>query len=207
MIPVDIALVSAAASYNREDFSPLEAEPGVTLREVRFPTQLGQPHVIMLPGTPDVASDFDALEACGMAAAIAEHARSGAWVVGICGGMHMLARRLLDPQHVKYPFSQKQMLGLMALDVHYGEATQFRRLRHVSAPGGFELRGFETHRGQCVGEEPVLFRREDGSPIGYGHARCWGTYLHRLFDSADFRRHFLAAVRAEAPEFSTFFPN
>lgn len=207
MISVDIALVLASASYNREDFSPLEAEPGVTLREVRFPTQLGQPQVIILPGTPDAAADFDVLTACGMADAILEHARCGGWVVGICGGMHMMAKRLYDPQHVKYPFAEKQMLGLMALDVHYGGEQIFRRLRHVSAPGGLELRGFETHRGQCDGAEPVLFRREDGSPIGYGHGRCWGTYLHRLFDSVVFRQHFLSAVRAECADFGTFLPN
>lgn len=207
MIPVDIALVLAAASYNREDFSPLEAEPGVILREVRFPTQLGNPDVVILPGTPDVAADFDTLAACGMADAIKTHELRGGWVVGICGGMHMMAQRLTDPQHVKYSFSEKQMLGLLALEVHYGGEQVFRRLRHVSAPGRCELRGFETHRGQCEGAEPVLFRREDGSPIGYGHGRCWGTYLHRLFDSAAFRRHFLAAVRAQAPDFSTFLPN
>lgn len=192
---VDMALVLAGASYNEEDFSPLAAEPGVNFRVVRFATQLGEPDVILLPGTKAVAADYDALCLAGMADAILARVAAGCWVVGICGGLHMLAQRLLDSSHSKYPFSEKVMMGLLRLDVCYGSPSVFSRLRSVSAPGGFLLRGFETHSGVCRGEEPVLFRRVDGSPIGYGHGRIWGTYLHRVFDNTDFRRYFIETVR------------
>lgn len=198
--PVDIALVMAGNSYNEDDFAPLAAEDGVHLRVVRFTTDLGSPDAIMLPGTPDAAADFDILEAEGMIAALRRHAVHGGWIAGICGGMHMMSKRLCDHLHVKYPFDEKPMLGLLDLDTVYGlSPTVFRRLHRVTAPGGFLLRGFETHRGECAGHEPVLFRREDGSPIGYGHNRIWGTYLHRCFDSAPFRRHLLTAIRSGAP--------
>ncbi len=194
----DIALVLAGGSYNEEDFAPLAAEPGVSFRVVRYTTQLGQPDVILLPGTRDVAADYDTLVLGGLADAVMERAAAGCWIVGICGGMHMMSRRLLDPTHAKYPFAEKQMLGLLQLDVHYGGPAIFSRLHGVTAPGGCLLRGFETHSGVCAGEEPVLFRRADASPIGYGHGRCWGTYLHRVFDSADFRRYFIESVKSGA---------
>lgn len=194
--PIDIALVMAGHSYNEEDFAPLAAEAGVRLRVVRFTTDLGTPDCIMLPGTPDAAADFDIMEAEGMTDALQAHAARGGWIAGICGGMHMMSKRLYDPQHVKYSFDEKPMLGLLDLDTVYSpEPAVFRRLHRVTAPGGCLLRGFETHRGQCRGNEPVLFRREDGSAIGYGHQRLWGTYLHRCFDSAPFRHHLLTAIR------------
>lgn len=114
---VDMALVLAGASYNEEDFSPLAAEPGVNFRVVRFATQLGEPDVILLPGTKDVAADYDTLCLAGMADAILARVAAGCWVVGICGGLHMLAQRLLDSSHSKYPFSEKVMMGLLRLDV------------------------------------------------------------------------------------------
>lgn len=192
---LDIALILAGHSYNEDDFAPLAAAPGVHFRVLRFASDWASPDVIILPGTQDVAGDFDAHEASGIAEAIRRHAEAGGWVVGICGGLQMMGRRLLDPHHHKYPFAEKEMLGLLALDTVFAAEAVFRRLRRVSAPGGCELRGFETHRGMSEGEEPVLFRREDGSPIGYGHGRLWATYLHRCFDDAAFCRHFLDAVR------------
>lgn len=197
---IDIALVTAERSYNKEDFAPLADEPGVTLRPVRFPSDLGTPDAIILPGTPDVAADFDTHAASGMIDALLTHTQNQGWLIGICGGLHMLTRKLLDPQHRKYPFNEKKMIGLLELDTVYGGPNIFRKLRDVSAPGGLLLKGFETHQGICEGSEPILFRRADGSPIGYGHGRIWGTYLHRAFDSSPFRSHLLEAIRSGAAE-------
>ena len=109
----------------------------------------------------------------------------------------LMGRRLLDPHHYKYTFDEEAMLGLLDVDTVFAAEPVFTRLRGVSAPGGFLLRGFETHRGMSDGNEPVLFRREDGSPIGFGHGRLWATYLHRCFDDAGFRRHVIDAVRLQ----------
>lgn len=195
--PIDIALIVAGRSYNEEDFAPLAAEPDVSFRVLRFASDWGQPDVVILPGTTDVAADFDMLEAGGVLDALRAHVAKGGWVAGICGGLQMMGRRLLDPHHHKYPFDQKAMLGLLNVDTVFAAEPVFKRLRNVSAPGGFLLRGFETHRGMSDGDEPVLFRRDDGSAIGFGHGRLWATYLHRCFDDAGFRRYFIDAVRQQ----------
>ncbi len=195
--PIDVALVLAGRTYNEEDFAPLAAEPDVRFRVLRFASDWGHPDLVILPGTTDVAADFDALEAGGVLDALRAHAASGGWVAGICGGLQMMGRRLLDPHHYKYTFDEKAMLGLLDVDTVFAAEPVFTRLRGVSAPGGFLLRGFETHRGMSDGNEPVLFRREDGSPIGFGHGRLWATYLHRCFDDAGFRRHVIDAVRLQ----------
>lgn len=167
LLPIDVALVMAGLSYNEEDFAPLSAEAGVRLRVVRFATDLGSPDCIMLPGTPDTTADFDIPEAEGMTDALRAHAERGRWIAGISGGMHMMSRRLYDPQHGKYSFDEKPMLGLLDLDTVYRP-------------------------------EPAVFRREDGSAIGYGHRRLWGTYLHRCFDRSPFRHHLLTAIHEGA---------
>lgn len=196
---LDIALISAQASHFVDDFSPLGKEEGVNLRGISCLEQWGEPDLILLPGSMDIAGDYDILQAKGLTARIMQHATEGKWIVGICGGLQMMGRSIQDPKHKKYPFSHKAMLGLLALDTHYGAERIFLRLRHVRAPWGGELRGFETHSGTIIGEEPALFFREDGTVIGYGHDRIWGTYLHRGFNNINFRKAFLQALREDAP--------
>ncbi len=42
-----------------------------------------------------------------------------------------------------------------------------------------------------------MFVREDGQDVGLGDAdgRVWGTYLHGVFDSDEFRRWFIDRLR------------
>ena len=60
---IDVALVLAGRTYNEEDFAPLAAGPDVSFRVLRFASDWGHPDLVILPGTTDVAADFDALEA------------------------------------------------------------------------------------------------------------------------------------------------
>lgn len=192
---MNLAIITASGSYNLEDFAPLEAEPELNLYTVSSAEEWDEPELILLPGTPTVAEDFDVLEQRGLIALIREHAAAGKWIFAICGGMHMLGKRLLDPRQSKYPFTEKKLIGLLDLETHYGEEPILARLKNVSAPWQCTLRGFETHSGRAGGAEPVLFHRADGSPVGFGHGRIMSTYLHRCFDSADFRRALLGAIR------------
>lgn len=196
---LDIALISAQASHFEDDFAPLAKEEGVSLRSINSLEEWGEPDLILLPGSMDIAGDYDILQAKGLTERIIEHAQEGNWIVGICGGLQMMGRSIQDPKHKKYPFSHKDMLGLLALDTHYGAERIFLRLRQVRSPWGNGLRGFETHSGIIIGEEPARFFREDGTVIGYGHGRILGTYLHRGFNNIDFRKAFLQAIRLDAP--------
>ncbi len=196
---LNIAVVTASGSYNMEDFAPIEQEDGVNLYKVEHANDWGQPNLVLLPGTPTVAEDFDMLEERSIVPLIREHAAAGKWMFGICGGMHMMGQRLLDPHCQKYPFTEKAMLGILQIETLYLGEPVLARLRNISAPWGCTLRGYETHTGRADGTEPVLFRRADGSAIGFGHGCIMATYLHRCFDDKGFREAFLAAVRENRP--------
>ena len=181
-----LALIRMPHAYELKDFAPLR--PYAQLYEVREIAELGQPDAIFLPGSSDVAADFDALVQSGLADPLKYFAAQLVFLFCRCRGLQLMGRSLPHPQHHKYPFAHKVMLGLLQLDTYFEEEMLLASLKGVRAPWGCTLRGFESHRGHSKGEEPPLFFHPDGSPLGYGHGQLMGTYLHRCFHNKDFVR-------------------
>jgi adenosylcobyric acid synthase len=65
---------------------------------------------------------------------------------------------------------------------------------------GHRIRGYEIHHGVTreVSFIPVLARSTVGGVLAHGLelSPVWGTYLHGVFDSDEFRRWFLDRVRS-----------
>lgn len=186
---------------NFDDFDALKAEPSVELVFVRsgerIPSDAG---LIVLAGSKATISDLAALKAEGWDRDIAGHARRGGRVIGICGGYQMLGRRVLDPEGIEGDVREIEGLGL--LDVETVMAPE-KRLANSDARSliyGVPLRGYEIHLGKTEGPDHgrpyvEIAGRADGamSPDG----KVVGTYLHRLFDSDDFRAKLLGSFGIE----------
>jgi len=82
---------------NHTDFDALRAHPQVDVRLVGPRQPIPPADLIILPGSKSVQADLAWLRANGWEAAIARHLRYGGKLIGICGGMQMLGRRLHDP--------------------------------------------------------------------------------------------------------------
>ncbi len=188
---MNIALIAMKHAYMLDDFSPLEQQPDVNMKLVRAQEEWTDVDVVLLPGSQDVAADYDALVSEGLDKRILEHAAAGKCVFGICGGLQLMGKSLRDPLRVKYAFDEKSMLGLLDIETVFQKEMLVRHLSGTSDPWGNTLRGFETHRGLSDGDEPVLFRYADGGALGYGHGKLWGTYLHACFKNQGFLRSFL----------------
>lgn len=210
---IDIAVIHFPRISNSTDFEPLQREPGVRLRYVSSLRELGDPNLIILPGTKSTLADLDFLRQSGLAQAIAAQAKGGARVLGICGGYQMLGERLEDPLRVESEAASAPGLGLLPV------ATRFEReKRTVQVQGlvaaevgmlagcrGLPVAGYEIHMGQSEGPsapQSGAFRITQTSqgPADYpdgalsADGRILGTYIHGLFDSAPFRQAFLAAL-------------
>ena len=73
----------------------MEALSGVRyVREVR---ELGDPDLIIIPGTKSTMDDLLWMRQNGLEASILKHAAAGKPVIGVCGGYQMLGKRIFDP--------------------------------------------------------------------------------------------------------------
>src|SRR5262249_49250377 len=79
---LDIAVIRLPHIANFDDFAPLSAEAGVTVRYVSSQALLGRPHAVILPGTKSTIADLLWLREQGLDGAIQRLAAAGTGVVG-----------------------------------------------------------------------------------------------------------------------------
>ena len=205
---LDIAVLGLPHISNFDDFDPLKREPGVRLRYVENRDSLGEPDLIILPGTKTTVADLWWLRERGFAESIRQQAAAGTPVIGICGGFQMMGRRILDPHGVESPDPEAEGLGLLPVDTVFEPVKETHRVRGVvsATPGllaraaNAAIEGYEIHMGSStpVGSVAQPFRisrasgqsaSDDGAIAANG--RALGTYVHGLFNSYSLRRALL----------------
>ena len=203
---LDIAVVMLRHVSNYTDFAPLAAEPDVRLRPVRHAEEWGDPDVVMLPGSKSVVPDLDDLRRSGLADNILGHAERGKWIFGICGGLQILGRAILDPHGIESAAPEVPGLGLMDLRSTFAADKTLVRVARAETPLGVPSGGYEIHHGLTdhgPSALPLFLRADRAYPseaeriCGYVSGRRWATYLHGVFDDDAFRRAWLDHVRAD----------
>lgn len=194
---------------NFTDFEALARNPHVSLSYVEGGTPLGEADAIILPGTKNTLGDLQAVRQWGWDRQIRELARKGAVVFGICGGFQMLGRVVRDPNRVEGDIECAEGLGLLEV---YTEIKTSKVTTQVEGKvlnglpgcagmlGGSAVRGYEIHMGdtqlgtgvrsfislkRCGSNAEVL----DGAVSPSGNVL--GTYVHGIFDSAEFTSKFV----------------
>jgi adenosylcobyric acid synthase len=194
---VRIAVIAVPTFSNFTDFDSLRAEPSVELLFCRSIAPLVQADVIMLPGSKQTMSDLSWLRANGFEAAIRNHK---GYVIGICGGMQMLGRKISDPMGIEQEGSMPG-LGLLPIDTTMQAAKITRNCSGRVKATGQRVSGYEIHVGETeyLGQAEPFALLDTGELDGCVSGRVIGTYLHGIFDEDEFRHAFLTAIRGKAP--------
>jgi adenosylcobyric acid synthase len=204
---IDVAVIRLPHISNFDDFDPLETEAGVSLRYVEDVAALGEPDLVILPGTKTTVADLRHIQAIGLARRLRDLASAGTPVLGICGGYQMLGARMLDPEGVESRESEVDGLGLLPVTTTFTRKKRTCRVEgHVTAAAGAlgaaagqRVVGYEIHMGVTDGSASPAIRLERrlGEPVedvdGGMDERgvVAGTYIHGLFANVGLRRAML----------------
>jgi adenosylcobyric acid synthase len=194
---LDIAAIRFPRIANFTDLDALAIEPGVSVRLVETPSALGDPDLVILPGTKATVADLEWLRGRGFPAALAEALERHSTVLGICGGYQMLGRAITDPIESGRPDRVDALGWLPAVTVF--EPTKITRQRRGRA-AQYRVTGYQIHHGRTTAPEPWITLDDaygsapDGATARGGAIK--GTTLHGLFEEDGFRGAFLEEVAA-----------
>jgi adenosylcobyric acid synthase len=181
---------------NATDVEAMACEPGVSVRFVTDPSRLVDADLVVLPGSKSTVDDLAWLRRTGLADAVADHARRGLPVLGICGGFQMLGTRIDD--RVESAAGSVDALGLLDVDIEFAKEKILARPQ--GAVMGHPATGYEIHHGRVVRQGPhePLIHLPDGTTEGVATDAVLGTHWHGLLENDAARRAILtwAATRS-----------
>ena len=212
---IDVVIVRLPRISNFTDFDILIREKGLNVRFVESARSIGNPDLIILPGTKNTIGDLESLKESGIADAIIDLAKSGTMVIGICGGYQMLGSVIRDPENAESKTLETEGLGLIDVSTLFRmqkNTYQVKAKLHESGSDIFkglntdsEITGYEIHMGETEllnGTAPFLKILErsdkevcmdDGAVSDDGNVI--GSYLHGIFDNDEFRLGLINKLR------------
>ena len=211
---IRIAVIQIPKISNFTDFDALAHEKDVALYYVKSVEDLGEPDVIILPGSKNTTEDMLYLRKSGLGEKILAHAKAGKAVIGICGGYQMLGEVIRDPQHTESQNDEAAGLGLLGMETVFASekltsqvVAQCQDLHFMGQSiSADNLQGYEIHMGHTAftreaDKHPFTVCQRRGktcaSQEGTANAagNVFGTYIHGVFDNDVFRRSVLNAIR------------
>jgi len=195
-----VAVIRYPFASNLDEFKALEQVARV--RWARRPADLDGTELVILPGSKHVASDLVWLRSMGLDRAIAARTRDGGRVLGVCGGLQMLGRRLHDPEGID---GTGEGLGLLAVETTFEPEKIIRRatVRFVHALGASwssladrEVRGYEIRHGRTVAMTPARVAISDSR--GWVRGPVLGLTIHGLLEDPEVLR----ALFGRVPKYS-----
>jgi adenosylcobyric acid synthase len=175
-----VAVVRYPTASNLDELKPLEQVADV--RWATSPSDLHGAALVVLPGSKHVAADLAWLKETGLARAVTAIETP---VLGICGGLQMLGRSIVDEAGVD---GSAEGLGLLPVTTRFGAAKTTRatrtRFAGLDAPwralSGVEVDGYEIRHGETVAEGDVDEALPDG--LGFVSGRVLGVTVHGMFE-------------------------
>lgn len=188
---IDIAVIHLRRISNFTDFIPFECIDGVSVRYVSKAVDIGNPDMIIIPGTKNTVGDMLILRENGIEAAVKKFASKGGVVFGICGGYQMLGERIIDAVGAETK-GEYEGMGLIPVTTVFDSSKTTTstegyinrldgRLENLS---GLYFKGYEVHMGEDGSKDYIL----------KGKGNVYGTYIHGIFDEKQVAENVIKAL-------------
>lgn len=202
---LDVAVIRLPYMSNFTDINSLRLYEDVNIRFINKAQELGNPDLIIIPGSKSTISDMNYLRSSGLEESIRSCYEKGSCIFGICGGFQMLGLEIRDLSGVET--SEYMTRGLGLIDA----VTEFEEEKTTTLSEGTEnifntkIKGYEIHMGITKLQNDLssfseISKRNDAAlevldGVISEDGRVIGTYLHGIFDNSNFTRKLLNKIR------------
>ncbi len=188
---IDIAVIRLPRLSNFTDFNVFSLINGVSLRYVSNVKELGNPDMIIIPGTKNTIEDLKWLRQSGLETRIIRHAKEGRALFGVCGGYQMLGETINDPDNVESGGNIKGM-NLLKTTTNFSKEKTTAQASGIlndikgfySPLSGIEVQGYEIHMGSSEIIEGAPLITLGSKSDGCVNDNVAGSYLHGIFDNS-----------------------
>ena len=97
---LEVTVIRLPHMSNFTDFDPLKQIPGISVKFVNSPSELGNAGLIILPGSKNTLFDLRYLHESGFSKKL-KQLHGHIWILGICGGFQMLGEKVDDPLNME----------------------------------------------------------------------------------------------------------
>jgi adenosylcobyric acid synthase len=206
--PIDVAVMMLPHISNFTDADCLKCEEDVSVRFISSKEEFGNPDLLILPGSKNTIEDLNAIRNSGLEELIIEYSKKGR-ILGICGGYQMLGKEIRDPLNIESNLGSIKGIGLLDTTTTIESEKIMTRVDGKVKLQNFEgsIYGYEIHMGKTIaGEDSTSFitiTKENGKDtckadgIFNKSETIFGTYVHGILDSTEFRQYLLNRIRAE----------
>lgn len=207
---INIEVIRTPHMSNFTDFNIFETQSDVNLRYIGFGESIGNPDVIIIPGSKNTIKDLDYIKESGLEEQIKEFEKRGKLIIGICGGYQMLGKKIIDNDGIESDILEVDGLGLLNTVTEFiDEKRTVQTERNISSNmNGYlkdvsnkYVKGYEIHMGITYSDNYKNLYKEkvdkEKCIIGCVNNRgnVFGTYIHGIFDEIDFTRTLLNTIR------------
>ncbi|NSL50687.1 cobyric acid synthase [Calidifontibacillus erzurumensis] len=198
---IDIAVIRYPMVSNFTDVDPFFAEKDCHVRFVRNPKELGEPDLIIFPGSKNTIEDLNYLKKTGLAQSVLKLAQEkNIQVVGICGGYQMLGKKVEDPNGVETTLGSINGLGLLPVEtvITTEKMTVLSEGTLIFKNRQYPVKGYEIHMGQSsLTSKPLIALENRTDGCKRDDDKIIGTYFHGLFHNDEFRHDYLNDLRIQ----------
>ncbi|MGA1846300.1 cobyric acid synthase [Deferribacter abyssi] len=204
---IKIGVIKLKYLSNFTDFLPLQIVDNVMLKYTDDPDELDSFDAIIIPGSKNSILDMSFLKEKGLFEKI-KSLYGKKLIMGICGGFQMLGDEIIDEDGVE-DSGNMDGFGFVHMKTLFDREKILRRKEYIASGDYFtgKISGYEIHHGRSIIHDDRVENLliENGLLIYDRENRVIGTYLHGIFENADFIKFFFKLLNKNVEISKTYF--
>ena len=176
---INIFVIKTKKMSNFTDFHAFKQYDDVRVKYIYDVKDLGDEDIIIFPGSKNTITDLEDLKKKGIFEKVKELKEREKIIIGICGGLQMLGKKIYDPKHLESDILETEGFNFFDYETTFDEIKKTEQvIKKIEVTEGilkdfndYEIKGYEIHQGVTNILTPIICKDN-----------VFATYIHGIFD-------------------------